>query len=142
MRARLVDRLRAQLIRDEGLRLFPYQDTTGHLSIGIGRNLSQKGISLSEAEILLDNDIRHSIEQLQRILPWTFDLDDARRGVFLNLIFNMGSEGLLTFIRMLGAAQEGDWPRAAAELLDSDYAGQVGARATRLARQLETGQWQ
>ena len=44
--------LKEQLIRDEGTRLKPYTDTTGHLTIGFGRNLSQVGISLAEAEYL------------------------------------------------------------------------------------------
>ena len=45
------------LKRHEGLRLKPYQDTIGKLTIGYGRNLDDRGISKEEAEYLLRNDI-------------------------------------------------------------------------------------
>ena len=53
-----LDALKAQLTRHEGLRLKPYRDTLGHLTIGVGRNLSEVGISEAEAIALLDADIQ------------------------------------------------------------------------------------
>jgi hypothetical protein len=51
------------LSRFEGLRLKPYRDTVGKLTIGFGRNLEEKGISQLEAEFLLYQDIEQSIER-------------------------------------------------------------------------------
>ena len=130
-----------QLIRDEGLRLFPYQDTRGKWTIGVGRNLTDCGLSTMEAYSLLANDIAHAAGQLAEHFPWTQALDEARRGALLNMTFNMGIHGLAEFRMMLGAMEQGDWETAAKEMLDSEWAKQVGARADRLAEQVRSGQW-
>lgn len=134
--------LRQQLIRDEGLRLKPYRDTVGKLTIGVGRNLEDVGISAEEAEVLLANDLARVSTSVTTALPWVWELDEPRQGVLYNMAFNLGTRGLLEFRRMLRSLEAHEYHAAAAELLDSTYAGQVGARAQRLARQLETGVWQ
>lgn len=138
----LFTELEKQLTRDEGMRLTPYKDTTGHLTIGIGRNLDAKGISAEEARLLLRHDIQEALTDLTRALPWTRDLDAPRLGVLINMAFNMGLGGLLTFTKALAAVRAGFYREAAREMLDSTWAGQVGDRAARLARQMETGEWQ
>src|SRR3972149_7178326 len=85
--------LKSMLMRDEGLRLKPYTDSTGHLTIGFGRNLSQVGISLAEAEALLDHDIARTMADVQAALPWTVGLDDVRRSILINMAFNLGIGG-------------------------------------------------
>lgn len=133
--------LRDQLIRDEGLRLKPYRDTASHLTIGVGRNLEDKGISLGEAELMLDNDIRESTAAVLARVPCALRLNEARLGALINLAFNLGIGGLLGFTKMLAAVEREDWREASQELLLSAYHGQVGIRAERLARQLELGEW-
>jgi lysozyme len=133
--------LREQLIRDEGLRLMPYRDSEGFLTIGIGRCLDRVGISSDEAEYLLDNDIRDVFEDLSRHLPWANELSEARRGVLANMCFNLGIHGLLGFRIFLAAAERGDIAEATAAMLDSKWARQVGLRAVRLAKQYETDEW-
>ena len=133
--------LKEQLIRDEGTRLKPYMDTTGHVTIGFGRNLTDVGISLAEAEYLLDHDIARASADLQAALPWTVNLNEPRRAALINMSFNLGITGLLAFHKMLAACQAGDWTQAGFEALNSEWARQVGPRAYRLSRQLETGAW-
>lgn len=133
--------LREQLMRDEGLRLWPYRDTNSRLTIGFGRNLDDTGISSIEAGMLLDHDIASATSKVLARLPWASQLDEARRGVLINMCFNMGSGRLMGFKNMLAAMQRGDWDTAARELLDSAYSRQVGARSERLAAQLRDGQW-
>ena len=133
--------LKESLMRDEGLRLKPYTDTTGHLTIGFGRNLTTVGLSLAEAEVLLDNDIQRAAADVQAALPWTGGLDEPRRAALINMAFNLGVQGLLGFPKMLAACERGDWRLAAVEAISSRWAQQVGARAGRLAAQLETGRW-
>lgn len=132
--------LREALIRDEGFRGKPYPDTTGHLTIGFGRNLTDDGITLAEAEFLLDNDISRHTADVLALLPWMLRMDEVRREALINLAFNIGAHGILEFRKMLAAAQSGNWAIAAIELLNSQYAQQVGSRAHRLATQLETGE--
>ena len=132
--------LREALIRDEGFRGKPYPDTTGHLTIGFGRNLTDDGITLAEAEFLLDNDISRHTADVLALLPWMLRMDEVRREALINMAFNVGAHGLLESPKMLRAAEAGDWPLAAIELLNGPYHLQVGDRAYRLSRQLETGE--
>jgi lysozyme len=131
-----------QLKRDEGLRLYPYADTTGNLTVGYGHNLTANGISQDAADLLLEDDLAIADKALKTALPWTANLDLARYGALLNMTFNMGIRGLLGFHNALRAMQSGDWKTAGAELLSSEWAAQVGDRAKRLALQLESGEWQ
>lgn len=134
--------LRSQLIRDEGVRLTPYRDTEGLLTIGIGRNLDQVGISKAEADYLLDNDVARAKIALNQAFPFTANLDEARRAVFINMTFNMGIHRLKGFVNTMAAAERQDWPAVAAGIRASKYAQQVGARAERLAKQIVTGVWE
>ena len=130
--------LREQLARDEGLRLKPYRDDTGHLTIGIGRNLDAEGISMAEADFMLDNDITAVTADVYSHLDWAYTLSEARRGVLLNMAFNLGIAGLLGFRHFLAAMKVGDWDTASKEMLDSHWAVQVGDRAHRLSHQVLT----
>lgn len=138
--------LRDQLIRDEGnFQRFAYQDSEGFWTIGFGRCIDQrkgKGISLAEAEAMLDADIRDFTADVLVALPWAVGLDEARREALVNIAFNVGTQGLLGFKKALVAMQAGDWFTAAAHFMDSRWAGQVGIRAERLAEQIRTGQRQ
>ncbi|HYE19703.1 MAG TPA: glycoside hydrolase family protein [Tepidisphaeraceae bacterium] len=134
--------LREQLIRDEGCKLRVYKDSRGIETIGVGRNLRDKGISQHEADMLLDADILEYSAAVIANLPWSLRLDEARRAVLVNMAFNLGVRGLLGFRNMLAAVEAGQYDRAADEMMDSQWAGQVGERAARLARQMQTGIWQ
>jgi lysozyme len=134
--------LREQLIRDEGRRLRPYRDSVGKLTIGVGRNLDDVGISPAEADFLLDNDIARATAEVRTFLPWTETLDEVRREALVNMAFNLGIGGLLGFRLMLAALRGGDYASAAAEVLESRYAQQVGPRAHRVSKQIETGERQ
>jgi len=114
--------LRHQLMVHEGLRLFPYTDTAGKLTIGYGRNLTDKGITLREAEQLLDHDITDAIQSVLMALPWTSMLSAARFRVLVDIAFNAGINGLLGFPKMLIAAQQGDYTTAANEIVNSHLA--------------------
>lgn len=138
----LRDQLIAALIRDESLRLKPYKDTVGKLTIGIGRNLDDVGISHDEALVLLNNDIDKASAQVRTQLPWSIGLDDARVAVLVNMCFNLGIAGLLGFHNTLSLIQSGNYTAAADAMLQSKWASQVGPRAARLAEQMRTGQYQ
>lgn len=134
-----IDLMKFELRRDEGVRLKPYRDTVGKLTLGVGRNIDDVGITSEEADYLLENDIGRAMAELDRALPWWRGLSEARQRALLNMAFNLGLSRLLGFRGMLGALQAGDWGRAAAEALNSRWAGQVGARAQRLAEMIREG---
>lgn len=134
-----MDALLSELERDEGLRLKPYKDTVGKLTIGVGRNLDDVGISEEEARHLLANDVARTVADLDRHLPWWSSLDPVRQRVLVNLCFNIGIGSLMEFKKTLGAVRRGDYVGAAYGMLASRWASQVGARATRLAHMMSTG---
>lgn len=137
------DALAAQLEIDEGLRLKPYKDTVGKMTIGIGRNLDDVGISKSEAMMLLGADIDKVCAQLDAALPWWRNMSDRRQQALANMCFNMGignsTKGLLSFRNTLSSMQAGDYKAAAQGMLNSTWAKQVGDRAKRLADMMERG---
>ena len=49
--------LARQLIVHEGLKLYPYRCSANKLTIGVGRNIEERGIAEDEALYLLNNDI-------------------------------------------------------------------------------------
>jgi lysozyme len=134
------NRLIRQLRLHEGERLKPYRCTAGKLTIGVGRNLEDRGITAQESAYLLGNDITSTQAALLKALPWVGTLDDVRQRVLIDMAFNMGLGTLLTFRRTLAAVQAGQYQQAAAMMLESRWAGQVGQRAKRLSQMMATGQ--
>ena len=130
-----------QLIRHEGLCLFPYVDTVGKWTIGVGRNLTDRGISRATADQMLNEDIDLAIKDLVGKYPWFPGLDPVRQSVLVNMTFNLGLTRLGAFTQTLGAIERGDYFRASELMLLSTWAAQVGSRATRLSRQMRSGEW-
>ena len=128
-----------ELSRDEDVRSKPYKDIVGKLSIGVGRNLDDKGLSKAEINTLLNNDINDCEADLDREMPWWRKLTDNRQRVMLNMCFNHGITRLKGFKNMLRDVQNGLYDQAAVEMLDSLWARQVGGRAVRLAKMMKNG---
>jgi lysozyme len=133
------EKLLAELERDEGLRLKPYRDSVGKLTIGIGRNLDDKGISEAAARFLLGEDVLEVEAGLDEALPWWRQQEEVRQRVLANMAFNMGLAGLLQFTNTLAAVREGRYEDAASGMLASLWAKQVGPRAIRLAEMMRQG---
>jgi len=131
--------LQKRLWHEEGFRQFPYRDTNGHLSIGIGRNLDAIGISLDEAFLMLANDIGAAEHDLVADFPWYVHLDDPRKSVLIDMCFNLGIGKLKTFAEFLLACSRFDWTNASREMLLSAWAREVGDRAIYLANVMRNG---
>jgi lysozyme len=131
-------RLVHQLVLHEGERLKPYIDTVGNVTIGIGRNLTDKGISSDEAFLLLDHDIDECIRDLTTF-AWFSALDDVRQRVIVDVRFNVGASGFRGFQKMIHALAIDDLATASSELLASVAAKQNAVRYGQLARMLQTG---
>jgi len=127
------------LIYHEGLRLKPYMDSGNILTIGVGRNLEQLGITKEEALFLLHNDVARVSRELDAKLPWWRSLSDTRQKVLISMAFNLGMSRLLAFNGMLSALESGDYSEAAEHMLASKWASQVGNRAIELAYLMENG---
>jgi len=135
---KLIDQLKSH----EGLRLKPYKCTSGKLSIGVGRNLEDIGISEKEAEMLLLHDIEEAERQLTAHFPWTQDLDEVRLAALINFTFNVGIGTVSKFVNAMALLKDGNFDMASEEFLQSRWANQVGQRAIDVTEQIRTGEWQ
>lgn len=133
------DRLIEQLRIDEGVRYKPYKDTVGKLTIGVGRNLDDRGLSPDEVDYLLSNDIKIVEADLDRALPWWRNMTDARQEVLANMCFNLGISRLLGFKNTLQFMKDGKYEAAARGMEASMWFRQVGGRAQRLVKMMEKG---
>lgn len=135
-RQRLID----ELVSDEGVRLKPYSDSGGHLTIGVGRNLTGKGLSSREAFDLLDHDVDEAVADLAGSFPWFVTLDAVRQRAVVNLRFNVGPVRFRTFHKFIAAMAAGDYAEAEQQLVKSRWITQVQkSRSHRMRRQIATG---
>jgi lysozyme len=168
METALLERIKEQLVRHEGLRLKPYRCTAGKLTIRrIGFQIKfgmtdDRGISQIEAYVLLENDIPRSgrgqaqncEKQLVDEIPEIYNaLDEVRKSVLLNMCISiaqsrftplrepcyLGIKGLMGFNNTLAFIGAGDWERAANGMLASKWAKQVGMRAIELSELMRKG---
>lgn len=132
------DALLDQLIAHEGLRLKPYVDTVGKLTIGVGRNLTDKGISTTEALSMLDHDLDEVVADLATF-PWFLTLDAIRQRACCDLRFNLGPRGFRSFKKFLAAMAKKDYATAAGQLRSSKWYGQVGRRGPTVVHMILEG---
>jgi len=137
-----MSKLVAQLKRHEGVRSHVYLCSAGYETIGVGRNIAESGLGLSDDEIdyLLENDIRRCKQELIA-LPWFVDLDSVRQDAIVNLCFNLGLTRLMGFKNAMAAMAVGDHAKAGDEFYDSRWAKQVGSRADEVCEMIRTGRY-
>jgi lysozyme len=133
------ERLVEDLKRDEGVRLKPYECTAGKLTIGVGRNIQDNGISVAEAELMCANDVDRCCAELDASFAWWRKMTEGRQRALCNMCFNLGITRLRTFARTLRALEDGRYDDAANHALESQWARQVGARAKRIAELFRKG---
>lgn len=132
------------MIRHEGKRHRLYRDSVGKFTIGVGRNLTDGGLSDDEINLLLDNDIRKFYAAAQKEVWWTAVADDpVRSSVMVELCFNLGIGGVRGFHKALAALLMRDWEACAQQFKASKWYSQVGSapgqRGYELVEMLRTG---
>ena len=133
-------KLKTRLLVEEGYKQFPYTDSTGHLTIVIGRNLEKVGISLDEALYMLDDDLMSVERNLWHYCAFYSALSEIRKSVLVDIAFNMGIRTVLDFKEMISCIEKQDYEGAAKAMMNSEWAKQVGNRASKLALIMETGE--
>ena len=119
--------------RDEGWSPEPYKCTEGIWTIGFGTNITR--ISRDEGEALLEIRLDKIIEyDLLSFTKEIANLNDARKAVLINMIYQLGKQGVLRFKKMRQAIIAKDWQKASEEMLDSKWHQQTPDRCRRLAR--------
>jgi len=135
-------RLSKQLEIDEGRKRRLYKDTVGKWTIGVGRNIEDRGLRDDEIDLMLSNDIDEAIGIVRALVP-TFDkLDDVRQEVVTNMALNLGMTRLAGFKQFIAALVRFDYQRATSEMMDSKWYDQVGDRGKRLAYAMREGRFE
>ena len=119
--------------RHEGVRHKPYQDSVGKLTIGVGRNLTDRGLTPQEVNALFETDMRLAEQILTIWFEGWRDLSPSRQAALLSMAFNLGGPRLTGFVKLRRALGQQDFETAAKEALNSRWAKQVGKRATHIA---------
>ena len=116
-----------------------YLDSEGVPTGGYGHAfLVGSKIPLVVANALFRMDFITAVEDYQTL---NLDLDNVRRAVVIDMLYNMGLTNFLTFQEFLKCARSEDWNGAAKEMLNSKWAGQVKTRAVKLAKMMRTGEY-
>jgi lysozyme len=134
-----------QLMTEEGVRRSAYQDHLGYWTIGVGRLIDARkggGLSPDEVQYLLANDVRRCESAVRGIVLGFAGLNEPRRAVLVGMAFQLGVAGLAGFKNTIAMIERGDYAGAAANMLKSKWASQTPGRAARMAKQMETGEWQ
>lgn len=147
----MTQRLQELIRGGENLSLKAYYDSKKILTIGIGRNIEKNGLSQEEiifgnlkeeqlanmeelvitpelALFMFNNDIEECMSSLKQYF-WFNHLDDVRKDILIDMCFNMGLTSLLKFVEFKKALSVKDYNKAAAEMIDSVWYGEVKSRA-------------
>ena len=129
--------------RHEGYRQFAYRCPAGKLTIGYGTMIEKggPGISKEVAAMALADEVAKVVAALMKSLPWFQSLDEVRQAVLIDMGYNLGITGLLSFKNTLAHVEAGRYTAAAENMKKSRWFTQVGSRATRLCWMMENGQW-
>jgi len=141
-----IEKLREELIADEGMRLDIYKCTAGHLTVGVGHRIIEGdaehgkplGYTITERRMkqLFDLDIAIVREDCHRLYEDFSELPEEAQRIIANMMFNMGLPRMRLFKAMRQCVNDRDWAGAALEMLDSKWARQLPNRSERLVKRM------
>lgn len=140
MNADMKVKLKGLLIKHESYKLLPYLDTANppNITIGIGRNLTGRGVLPVEIDMMFDHDVDHFFNFLSEKFDWFNKLNDARQCALVDMCF-MGTKTFCEFTNMIAALEKQDFDCAAQEIINSHYETEVHKRAHDIAEIIRTG---
>jgi len=152
--------IKQYIIANEGWHQTAYSDSLGIPTVGVGFNLlrddapaklaalgldcaavraGRLALSDEQVEALLAQDVEKAMAGVAALVPGWAALTIARRTALVDMAFNLGVGGLGKFLRFLAAVNREDWQSAEAEIVNSRYYRQVGARGRRNAAAFRHG---
>lgn len=140
MTAEMVAKLRKSLILHEGLKHYPYIDTEGKITIGIGYNLTDRGVDEEWVNTQYNKDVNFFYNRLYEDFGWFKNLNLDRQIVLVDMAF-MGYKHFCSFKKMIDALSRGDYFLASKEMLDSNWGRKLMGRSTQLAKAMLTGSY-
>ena len=144
--AQNVTALRDELERDEGYRTDIYLDTEENPTVGIGHRILRSDpeygkpvgtkVTDERVEELFTQDVSTALENCNAVFPNFDTLPQEAQRIIANMMFNLGKKGFKSFKKLIAAVKDCNWSKAADEMVDSDWYGQVGDRAPRLVERM------
>lgn len=125
-------RLREVLTDHEGLKYKPYKCTAGKLTIGIGHNLDDQGVSPAMVDLMYDEDVTEVVADLKIIFTDFDDLPDDIQIVLADMRFQLGAGGFRKFKKMITAVKQSNWSEMIIQMKDSSWYKQTTNRANDL----------
>lgn len=127
--------LRQDIEREEKRVPYGYYDSRGYLTCGIGFLIDkERGGRIPDAvmNFWLDYILDQIDEEMDTAFPWWRKQPDNVQRALAQMCYQIGLPKLLGFKKMLAALQAGNYGAAKIEGLDSAWAKQTPARATRV----------
>jgi len=124
----LYKKLEQYLIEHEGIRYKPYLCPAGKLTIGVGRNIEDNGLTKDEIMYLLKNDIERCEKELKKIFTDFDNLPENVKIVLIDMIFNLGETRFKKFEELIKAVKKRNWDRTIIEIKNSKRCRQLKKR--------------
>ena len=141
-----MEKLRQQLVIDEGVKYEIYNDHLGYATFGVGHLVlesdpeygSELGTSISESRVIeaFEQDCENVLRDCNILYENFEDLPEEVKQIVANMMFNMGRPRLSKFKGMKRGVDAEDWNAAADEMVDSAWYRQVTNRAERLVERM------
>ena len=148
-----IEKLKKQLILDEGLKEYIYIDTEGNPTFGIGHLLTKKDpewyafkslkkggkLKVSKERIFaaFDDDVEQAIQSCYKIFDEFDDFLDEVQQIITNMMFNLGINRFKKFEAFIASIYDKNYKLAAREMKDSLWYVQTKDRAKRLVARME-----
>ena len=138
--------LKAELKRDEGCRTDIYIDTEGHATVGIGHLIvssdpeygkpAKTEVTDERVQELFTQDVGIALKDCNAVFPNFDTLPQEAQRIIANMMFNLGRPRFMAFKKLIAAVNAKNWSKAADEMVDSRWYGQVGNRSQRLVERM------
>ena len=140
--------LKKEIIADEGMVKHIYEDHLGYPTFGVGHLITEKdpewkkslGTEVSEERVheCLEKDLDIVLKDCKILYPDFDDLPEEVQHIVANMMFNLGRPRFSKFKNTIKYFKINKWSKAATEARDSRWYNQVGNRAERLCKRLES----
>jgi lysozyme len=138
-----IERLKKQVIANEGMRKTAYKDTLDNWTTGVGHliklpdeeYLIEKELTDIEVDQIFTTDLNQAIDDARKFIDADTIPEEAFE-VVIDMAFNLGLPRLMKFQNFQQALKEKDYKKASREMLNSLWAKQLPNRSKRLAKQM------
>ena len=131
--------IKEDLVKHEGCKTTVYLCSENIPTAGIGHMLTEEyGLAVGDdvpMETVLewfDVDYKEAVDDCCALFLNFSSLPDQVKRVLVNMAFNIGRSRLGKFKKLITAVNEGNWTKAADEMVDSRWYNQVGNRSIEL----------